>query len=212
MRLRLSQGRLEVDVARSIEITGQGGGDIVFEQADGGIAIKPDGSVRLFGNEVTLAATNGNVQFNGPVNYRVPEGNQATPASEVTPEAAQTPDDLPDPDARSLVEVGAHKPLLALTDPDGEPLERLSAWFSTRGYDREQGPVTLTLRRETSATSAELGTGTRSPDEPDGAWDGELAPVGQPQPGASMRPADEDKPDRFILQARLQSETREESS
>jgi hypothetical protein len=166
--------------------------------------------VRLFGNEVTLAATNGNVQFNGPVNYRVPEGNQATKASEVTPEAAQTPDDLTDPDDRSLIDLGWHTRLVPLTDEHRQPLERIPCWFGTRAYDRDEGPVQLRLERKTDGESAVISEGKRSPDIPDGAWDAELTPIGQAVDKPELSPAEDDRPDEFTLVAALGSEKREE--
>jgi type VI secretion system secreted protein VgrG len=73
---QIKNGEVRVQAAKNIRIKGQGGGDIIFEQAGGGFSIKQDGTVRLFGNTVTLKAQ-GEVALNGPVEYSVPASVQA---------------------------------------------------------------------------------------------------------------------------------------
>lgn len=64
-------GNLHLQAAESIDICGDGSGDITLHQGGGGITIKTDGTIRLFGNTVTLKSQSG-VTFNGNMEYGVP--------------------------------------------------------------------------------------------------------------------------------------------
>ncbi|RFA25781.1 hypothetical protein CAI21_18635 [Alkalilimnicola ehrlichii] len=75
MTVRSHNGNVTIQAARNIRLTGRGGGDITVEQSGAGFSVKADGTVRLFGNTVTLKADQG-VTFNGPVSYEVPGSNQ----------------------------------------------------------------------------------------------------------------------------------------
>lgn len=73
----VQDGNLHIQAAKEIEIRGDGGGDIRIGQNGGGFVIKADGTVALYGNQVTLKG--GGVSFNGMVNYQV-GGGAAMPA------------------------------------------------------------------------------------------------------------------------------------
>ena len=212
LRFRLHRGDLEVHTAGAITIQGQGGGDIVYEQNGGGLAVLADGTVRLFGNEVSVNATDGDVQMQGDIDYTVPEGNTPTEAATVEPAETEVPDDLPDPAERILIELGWPSRLVALTDAEGNALETLPCWFATRAYQRKHGPVALRLKRSTDGQDSELAAGQRSPDSPDGSWDGELSGLGQATAEPELTPAEEDEPDDFPLTASVSDEIRKESS
>lgn len=64
-------GSLHLQAADAIDIRGDGSGDITLHQGGGGITIKTDGTIRLFGNTVTLKSQSG-VTFNGNMEYGVP--------------------------------------------------------------------------------------------------------------------------------------------
>ncbi len=64
-------GNLHLQAADVIDIKGNGSGDLTLHQGGGGLTIKPDGTIRLFGNTVTLKSQSG-VTFNGNMEYGVP--------------------------------------------------------------------------------------------------------------------------------------------
>lgn len=66
-------GNLHLQAADAIDIRGDGSGDLTLHQSGGGITIKKDGTIRLFGNTVTLKGQSG-VTFNGNKEYGVPAG------------------------------------------------------------------------------------------------------------------------------------------
>ncbi|RFA35668.1 hypothetical protein CAL65_12085, partial [Alkalilimnicola ehrlichii] len=68
MTVRSHNGNVTIQAARNIRLTGRGGGDITVAQSGAGFSVKKDGTVRLFGNTVTLKADQG-VTFNGPICY-----------------------------------------------------------------------------------------------------------------------------------------------
>lgn len=68
----VQDGNLHIQAAKEIEIRGDGGGDIRIGQNGGGLVIKSDGSVALYGNRVSLKG--GGVNFNGMVNYQLGAG------------------------------------------------------------------------------------------------------------------------------------------
>lgn len=84
-------GNLQLQATDAIDIRGDGSGDLTLHQGGGGITIKANGTVRLFGNTVTLKGQSG-VTFNGDKEYGVPKGVKADkpvpmPASAITPVA-----------------------------------------------------------------------------------------------------------------------------
>ncbi|MGD8927029.1 MAG: type VI secretion system Vgr family protein, partial [Thioalkalispiraceae bacterium] len=60
-----------IQSANKIDIKGQGGGDITFEQSGGGFKVSKSGVVSFYGNKVFFGGSGG-VQLNGKVNYSVP--------------------------------------------------------------------------------------------------------------------------------------------
>lgn len=68
----VQDGNLQIQAAKEIEIRGDGGGDIRIGQGGGGLVIKADGTVALYGNRVNLKG--GGVTFNGVVNYQLGGG------------------------------------------------------------------------------------------------------------------------------------------
>lgn len=68
----VQDGSLQIQAAKEIEIRGDGGGDIRIGQEGGGLVIKADGSVNLYGSQITLKG--GGVSFNGVVNYQLGGG------------------------------------------------------------------------------------------------------------------------------------------
>ncbi len=68
----VQDGNLQIQAAKEIQIRGQGGGDISVGQQGGGFIIRPDGSVHLYGNKVTLKG--GRLSLNGAVRYEMGGG------------------------------------------------------------------------------------------------------------------------------------------
>ena len=96
-------GNLHLQVAEAIDIRGDGSGDITLHQGGGGITIKKDGTIRLFGNTVTLKGQSG-VTFNGDMEYSVPQGVKAdSPGPQSPKQAALIPKlDLPTKDPQKV--------------------------------------------------------------------------------------------------------------
>jgi type VI secretion system secreted protein VgrG len=69
----VQNGALHIQGARDLRIEGKGGGDITLGQGGGGITVKADGTVQIFGNKVTLKGGTG-VALNGQVNYDIGRG------------------------------------------------------------------------------------------------------------------------------------------
>lgn len=69
-------GNLHLQATEAIDIGGDGSGDLTLHQGGGGITIKANGTVRLFGNTVTLKGQSG-VTFNGDMEHGVPVGVKA---------------------------------------------------------------------------------------------------------------------------------------
>ncbi|MGD8926979.1 MAG: hypothetical protein PVG20_09000, partial [Thioalkalispiraceae bacterium] len=63
-----------IQSANKIDIKGQGGGDITFEQSGGGFKVGKSGVVSFYGNKVFFGGSGG-VNLNGKVNYSVPGPN-----------------------------------------------------------------------------------------------------------------------------------------
>jgi len=84
-------GDLHLQAAGAIDIRGDGSGDLTLHQNGGGITIKKDGTIRLFGNTVTLKGKQG-VTFNGDMAYGVPKGVKA---DSPVPMAALAPAGIP---------------------------------------------------------------------------------------------------------------------
>lgn len=68
----VQDGNLTIQAAQDIQIRGDGGGDICIGQNGGGLVIKADGTVQLYGNQINLKGDG--VSFNGVVNYQVGGG------------------------------------------------------------------------------------------------------------------------------------------
>ncbi|WP_169579624.1 contractile injection system protein, VgrG/Pvc8 family [Saccharospirillum impatiens] len=75
LQLQVQSGAAIHQVNGNIHIQGNGNGDILLKQGDGGIKIDPSGNIKLFGKKVTLNGQNG-VTFNGDVQYEVGAGNE----------------------------------------------------------------------------------------------------------------------------------------
>ncbi|VAW98204.1 hypothetical protein MNBD_GAMMA21-1367 [hydrothermal vent metagenome] len=73
-----------IQSANKIDIKGQGGGDITFEQSGGGFKIDAGGVVSFYGKKVFFGGSGG-VQLNGKVNYSVPGPNPPGPVSTAAP-------------------------------------------------------------------------------------------------------------------------------
>ncbi|MBA3981815.1 MAG: hypothetical protein C0462_14575 [Alcanivorax sp.] len=69
-------GGLHVQANGALSITGDGSGDLTVHQNGGGFSIKKDGTIRLFGNTVTLKGSQG-VRFNGQMHYNLGQGVKA---------------------------------------------------------------------------------------------------------------------------------------
>ncbi|WP_111655408.1 type VI secretion system Vgr family protein [Isoalcanivorax indicus] len=75
MMMRIG-GQLHLQADGAIAITGTGGGDLTIHQNGAGFSIKKDGTVRLFGNTVTIKGQQG-VMFNGQMHYNLGQGAKA---------------------------------------------------------------------------------------------------------------------------------------
>ncbi|HID40591.1 MAG TPA: hypothetical protein EYP33_00345, partial [Pyrodictium sp.] len=62
----VKDGELLVDVAGDLFIEGDGRGELIFEQAGGGVRISPRGEVSVYGHRVGLEAAEA-IEFRGPV-------------------------------------------------------------------------------------------------------------------------------------------------
>jgi len=208
LAVRVREGEVHASAAEAIEITGEGGGDIVFEQNGAGFAILADGTVRLFGKAVSLSSGNGAVALNGPVSYRVPGTPTATPAAEARPTPPERPTEIPDPATAVLTGHGLAQAEIALTDAQGTSRDTLPAWYATRGYRPGHGPVRLTLRRESEGERAVLTEAEHTPPTPDGAHELGL-PAPAPGAGAvALRVVPGERPEAITLEAATDSETR----
>jgi len=69
----VQNGALHIQGAADLRIEGKGGGDITLGQGGGGLTVKADGTVQIFGNKVTLKGGSG-VALNGQVNYDIGRG------------------------------------------------------------------------------------------------------------------------------------------
>ncbi len=81
-------GNLQLQATDVIDIRGDGSGDLTLHQGGGGITIKGNGTVRLFGNTVTLKGQSG-VTFNGNKEYSVPAGVKADSPMPEVPKAPE---------------------------------------------------------------------------------------------------------------------------
>ncbi|MFV1984104.1 MAG: type VI secretion system Vgr family protein [Thiohalomonadales bacterium] len=79
---KVHNGELTINAAKEISITGNGGGDITFEQGGGGFKIDTAGNVKLYGNKVMLDGKN-SLNLIGNVNYEIGTAN-IPPSPELT--------------------------------------------------------------------------------------------------------------------------------
>jgi len=84
--VRVDEGEVHFQGAKSMEIKGQGGGPITFEQNGAGFRIDEQGNIDLFGKAISLGGPNG-IEFKGEVHYEVPG---STPAAKPTVKPALT--------------------------------------------------------------------------------------------------------------------------
>ncbi|WP_028672512.1 hypothetical protein [Saccharospirillum impatiens] len=90
LQLQVQSGAAIHQINGNIHIQGNGNGDILLKQGDGGVKIDPSGNIKLFGKKVTLNGQNG-VIFNGEVHYEVGAGNEPEEGPAInTPEIPRT--------------------------------------------------------------------------------------------------------------------------
>jgi len=93
-----------IQSANKIDVKGQGGGDITFEQSGGGFKVSGGGVVSFYGKKVFFGGSGG-VKLNGKVNYSVPGPNPPGAVSTTSPLkfAGITP--LKDPAAKEVYDL-----------------------------------------------------------------------------------------------------------
>jgi len=82
MFVTVKNSEVFIQSANKIDIKGQGGGDITFEQSGGGFKVDAGGNVNLYGKKVTIGGNSG-VTMNGNISYSVP-GPVYPPGKSVT--------------------------------------------------------------------------------------------------------------------------------
>ncbi|GGX39243.1 contractile injection system protein, VgrG/Pvc8 family [Saccharospirillum salsuginis] len=75
LQLQVQAGAAIHQVNGNITVKGNGNGDILLKQGDGGVKIDPSGNIKLFGKKVTLNGQSG-VVFDGEVQYETGAGNE----------------------------------------------------------------------------------------------------------------------------------------
>ncbi|GGX73025.1 contractile injection system protein, VgrG/Pvc8 family [Saccharospirillum salsuginis] len=75
LQLQVQAGAAIHQVNGNITVQGNGNGDILLKQGDGGVKIDPSGNIKLFGKKVTLNGQSG-VVFDGEVQYETGAGNE----------------------------------------------------------------------------------------------------------------------------------------
>ena len=81
--VNVQNNNVTINAAKNINIKGQGGGDITFEQSGGGFKIDASGIVNLYGNKVSIAGSP--VSLNGNVSYNISAPNIPAAASTEAP-------------------------------------------------------------------------------------------------------------------------------
>lgn len=90
-----------IHAAKDINIKGQGGGDITFEQSGGGFKIDSAGIVNLYGNNVSIAGSP--VNLNGNVSYNIGTPNISAEVSTEAPLAFTGIKNLIDDKAKQVI-------------------------------------------------------------------------------------------------------------
>ncbi|MDX1804790.1 MAG: contractile injection system protein, VgrG/Pvc8 family, partial [Alcanivorax sp.] len=117
----VASGDLHLQADQALTLKGNGTGDITLHQSGGGLTLKADGSIRLFGNKVLLKGQQG-ISFNGDVDYAVPGVVKAdSPVPVALTQAGAIPEiDLPSivPDrVKTLTVLPLRHGVFASTDP-----------------------------------------------------------------------------------------------
>ncbi|VAW99793.1 hypothetical protein MNBD_GAMMA21-2341 [hydrothermal vent metagenome] len=120
-------GEVFIQSANKIDIKGQGGGDITFEQSGGGFKINSGGVVSFYGKKVFFGGSGG-VQLNGKVNYSVPGPNPPGPVSTAAPIPFAGISLLKDPNEAQVYNL--------VWDRDRVPVgEKAHAQFSVKNFE-----------------------------------------------------------------------------
>ena len=107
-----------IQSAKAINIQGQGGGDITFEQAGGGFKVSSGGVVSFYGKKVFFGGSGG-VTLNGKVNYSVPGPQPPGAVSTQAPLVFAGITPLQDPGSPQIINLAWAQDRI----PVGEPIE-----------------------------------------------------------------------------------------
>ena len=91
-----------IQSANKIDVKGQGGGDITFEQSGGGFKVSSSGVVSFYGKKVFFGGSGG-VKLNGKVNYSVPGPNPPGAVNTTAPIAFAGIEELLDDRAPEII-------------------------------------------------------------------------------------------------------------
>jgi len=83
LQLQVQAGAAIHQVNGNITVQGNGNGDILLKQGEGGVKIDPSGNIKLFGKKVTLNGQSG-VVFDGEVQYETGAGNEPESADPIS--------------------------------------------------------------------------------------------------------------------------------
>ena len=109
-------GELVVDTAGDLVIEGDGRGELIFEQAGGGVRISPRGEVSVYGHLVGLEGAE-SIEFRGPVEKIITAPAPPAPApAPVTGDLGDIPD-IVDPEAPRVTALGWSRRRLRPGDP-----------------------------------------------------------------------------------------------
>lgn len=136
---RISDGNYRVQATNDITLTGSDG-DMLITNGTGGVKLSSDGTIKLFGAQITLKGQSG-VTFNGDVEYELGAANEAEAAVSLEPE--------------EIKEIEA-------LELEGYAKEEPSYWFEVELVDTRGNPIADTEYVITTPTN-EIHRGTTDP-------------------------------------------------
>ena len=151
-----------IQSANKIDIKGQGGGDITFEQSGGGFKVSSGGVVSFYGKKVFFGGSGG-VSLNGKVNYSVPGPQPPGAVSIKSPIkfAGITP--LKDPDGKEVYDLAWSNSMVGVG-------ESLQAMFSVKKFKGKETAKVSFYELDMDGKRTMLGTKTVTLDDGTGHY------------------------------------------
>ncbi|MCP1676599.1 uncharacterized protein involved in type VI secretion and phage assembly [Natronocella acetinitrilica] len=157
---RIENGNLILQAHGPLAIRGNGGGDMTVHQNGGGWTIKRDGSVRLFGHNVTFRSQQG-VTFNGKLLFNVPGAHRPDEPVPAAPKAPAAVARITAPDEPGVTALRWGDRQLALESDVADT--QLPTVFTVQQLETGE-PVDVRVLRVLGQDSATLGEVTHSLD------------------------------------------------